>query len=52
MKPKEWNLEDEIKTKLDLMEYLKAGLEEGNFHFALIVCRDFLEIAEKKGWLK
>ena len=50
MKLKPWKLEDQIKTKLDLMEYLKAGLEEGNFHFALIVCRDFLEIAEKKGW--
>lgn len=50
MKLKPWKLEDQIKTKLDLMEYLKAGLEEGNFHFALIACRDFLEIAEKKGW--
>lgn len=50
MELKPWNIEDQIKTKEELVEYLKAGLEEGDFHFALIACRDFLEIAEKKGW--
>lgn len=50
MKLKPWKLEDEIKTKLDLMEYLKASLEECDFRFALIACRDFLEISERKGW--
>ena len=45
MELKPWNIEDQIKTKEELVEYLKVGLEEGDFHFALIACRDFLEIA-------
>lgn len=50
MKLKPWKLEDEIETKLDLMEYLKAALEEGDFYFTLIACEDFIKITKKKGW--
>lgn len=52
MKLKPWNLEDEIKTKEELVEYLKAGLEQNDFGFIAISCRDFLEIGKKKGWIK
>ena len=50
MKPKEWNIEDEINTKLDLMEYLEAALAEGDFYFTLVACEDFIKITKKKGW--
>ena len=50
MKLKEWKLEDSIKTKADLMEYLKAAIEEDNFSFTLIACKDFLDIAKKRKW--
>jgi len=52
MQIKPWNIADEIKTKDDLLEYLKAGLEENDFKFAAISCRDFLDIAKKKKWIK
>ena len=52
MKLKPWKLEDEIKTKLDLMEYLKAGLEQNDFDFMYVSCKDFVEIARKKNWVK
>lgn len=52
MKLKPWSIEDQIKTKEELVEYLKAGLEENNFKFAILSCKDFLDIAKKKGWLK
>lgn len=52
MKLKPWNIADEIKTKDDLLAYLKAGLEENDFKFALISCKDFLDIAKQKGWDK
>lgn len=50
MKLKPWKLEDEIKTKEDLINYLESALEEKDFAYLLIACRDFLEMAEKKGW--
>lgn len=52
MQLKPWKIEDEIHTKEELLEYLKAGLEENDFGFAILSCRDFLDIARKKGWLK
>ena len=52
MELKEWKLEDEIKTKEDLVNYLESALEEKDFAYLLIACKDFLDIANKKGWLK
>lgn len=49
---KEWNLEDEIQTKEELLGYLEGAVEEGDWSFVLIACRDVLEIARKKGWTK
>ena len=51
MELKPWNIEDQIKTKEELVEYLKAGLEQNDFGFIAISCRDFLEIRKKKGWI-
>lgn len=52
MQLKPWNIEDQIKTKEELVEYLKAGLEQNDFGFIAISCHDFLEIGKKKGWIK
>lgn len=61
---KEWKLEDDIKTKYDLIEYIgevvatitdcgtKPTISDADFRFVAIGCRDFLDIAKKKGWLK
>lgn len=63
-KLKEWKLEDEIKTKDDLIEYIsqvlgmttdymtKTVISDADFRFIAVGCRDFLDIAKKKGWLK
>lgn len=48
----EWKLEDYIKTKEDLVNYLESALEEKDFAYLLIACKDALEIAKKKGWTK
>lgn len=50
MELKPWNIEDQIKTKEDLINYLESALEEKDFAYLLIACRDFLGISEKKGW--
>lgn len=52
-----WNLEDDIKTKEDLLEYFLAGVEavgrtEPDFQWMLILCKDVLKIAKKNGWKK
>lgn len=61
---KEWKLEDQIKTKDDLIEYIsqvlvmitdcvnKPVISDADFRFIAIGCQDFLDIAKKKGWLK
>ena len=55
--PTLWVLEKEIKTKKDLVEYVRAAIEDipenftpKDFEWLLIVCKETLEIAEKKGW--
>ena len=54
MMPKitEWKLEDYIKTKGDLVNYLETALEEKDFAYLLIACKDVIKIAKKKGWGK
>ena len=47
---KEWNLEDNIKTKDDLFEYMLAAIEENDFEFFIIACRDVLKISKEKGF--
>ena len=50
MKLTEWKLEDHIKTKEDLVNYLESALEEKDFAYLLIACKDFLDIAKKNKW--
>ena len=59
MEVTEWKLEDEIKTKDDLLRLVWAGIEgmcdpmtEKDFEYLLILCQDILDIAKKKGWKK
>ena len=57
LKKQLWNLKDDIKTKDDLLEYFLAGVEavgstEPDFQWMLILCKDVLKIAKKKGWKK
>lgn len=52
MKLIEWKLENEIQTKEELMGYMEAASEEGDWDFFLIACREVLEIAKKKGWMR
>ena len=52
MKIIEWKLENEIKTREELMGYMEAAAEEGDWDFFLSACREVLEIARKKGWTK
>lgn len=57
IKKKLWNLEDDIKTKEDLLEYFLAGVEavsstEPDFQWMLILCDDVLRIARQKGFVK
>lgn len=57
VKKKLWNLEDDIKTKEDLVEYFLAGTvsvdsREPDFQWMLILCKDVLKIAKKNGWKK
>ena len=62
---KEWRLEDNIKTKIDLIRYMEAVLGEyqssflpqnhdnpdNAFEYFLIACKDVLRIAKDKGWI-
>lgn len=50
MKLKEWKLEDQINSQVDLVDYLFAAMKEYDFKFLLIACKDVLNIAKKKGW--
>lgn len=50
MKTTEWKLEDNIKTKDDLFEYMRAAIEENDFEFFIIACRDVLKISKEKGF--
>lgn len=52
MQVTEWKLEDQIRTQDELVGYLAAAVEDGDFRFILIACRDVIEIAKKKGWNK
>lgn len=51
MKLTEWKLEEQIRSKEELAGYLEGAVEEGDFNFILIACRDVLDIARKKGWM-
>lgn len=57
IKAKEWRLEDEIKTKDDLLNLVWAAIDDmkepitdKDFEYLLYLCRDILDIAKKKGW--
>ena len=51
-KPTPWKIEDYLKTKDDVVNYLQAALEENDFEYLCIACKDVVEVANKKGWLK
>ena len=46
----EWKLDDDIKTKDDLFEYMRVAIEENDFEFFIIACRDVLKISKEKGF--
>ena len=55
----EWKLEDEIKTRDDLLNLIWAAVDDMkepitdvDFEYLLYLCRDVLDIAKKKGWAK
>lgn len=52
MKLSEWKLEDQIQSREELIDYMWAAIEEADFEFMLIACREVLEIAKKKGWMR
>ena len=53
----EWRLDEELKTRDDLVEFMKAAVEDIetpvsdlDFEYLLYLCQDVLNIAKKKGW--
>lgn len=62
---KEWKLEDQIKTKDDLVQYMFAVLDEWKasfythsfdtpdkaFEYFVIACKECVNIAKKKLWV-
>ena len=65
MKRTEWKLEDQIKTKNDLIHYMDAVLGEYKssflpqnnddpdkaFEFFILACKECVNIAKKKLWV-
>lgn len=55
----EWNFDDEIKTKLDLVQFLVYAVADVNMKRATkkdmewlaIACNDYLRIGKQKGWI-
>ena len=55
----EWKLDDEIKTKSDLVCFLKYAVEDVNadkptkkdMQWLRIACNDFVRIAKQKRWI-
>lgn len=55
----EWNLDEYIKKRIDLINYLWASIEpmpekphKKDMEWLAIVCKDYLRIAKQKGWIK
>lgn len=57
---KEWKLEDEIKTRKDLVNFLSAAIDDviniqkphkSEMQWLKIACNDFVRIAKQKGWV-
>lgn len=56
----EWRLEDHIRNREDLVNYLWAALDDidaedvtdQDFEFLLHACIDIVVIARQKGWIK
>ena len=56
-KQKEFDVGENIKNENDLVNYMRAAMEEipenftkKDFEYLLIACKDVLKIAEEKGW--
>lgn len=44
----EWNIQDYLKTKKRMAEYLRAALEENNFSYLKIAVGDVIKALETK----
>lgn len=56
-KLKKWDISDYIKSRVDLIELLWAGLDEikdandkKDFEYLLHLCEDVIRIAKERGW--
>lgn len=56
-KQKEFDVGENIKNEEDLVNYMRAAMEEvpenftkKDFEYLLIACKDVLKVAEEKGW--
>lgn len=56
-KLKKWDISDYIKSRVDLVELLWAGLDEikdandkKDFEYLLFLCEDVLRLAKERGW--
>lgn len=56
-KLKKWDISDYIKSRVDLVELLWAGLDEikdandkKDFEYLLHLCEDVIRIAKERGW--
>lgn len=59
-KLKEWKLENQIKTKPELVMFLMCAVEEvkiphhptnKEIQWLAIACKDYVRIAKQKGWV-
>ena len=56
----EWKLDDEIRTKRDLVGFLIAATEDVNpkypgkkdMAWLAVACKDYVRIAKQRGWVK
>ena len=60
MKLTEWKLDDEIKTRKDLVNFMWAAVDDiiktprprkKEMQWLKIACNDFVRIAKQKGWV-
>ena len=60
MKLTEWKLEDQIKTRKDLVNFMWAAVDDiikiqrphkKEMQWLKIACNDFVRIAKQKGWV-
>lgn len=57
MKTTKWTIDEYIKSRVDLVELLWAGLDEikdandkKDFEYLLHLCEDVIRIAKERGW--